>query len=153
MAVRRLLVLGEDRWLRAVKRATTGADPHAVVLSYLDDVLILGTDKALVAAQNAAKEEGPPTGFEFNETKNIWYLPQSIQQPAGLQGERVDIPEVMRCEALAPPVLPEPNADPGQFCAARRKKCRQLMADRAHYLERLEELSAECLSKQNTWML
>ncbi len=86
-----------------------------MVLSYLDDVLILGTNKALVSAQNAAKEECPPTGFDLNETKNIWFLPQGIQQPACLQGERVDIPEVMRCEALAPPVLPEPNADPGQF--------------------------------------
>ncbi len=55
-----------------------------MVISYLDDVLILGTDRALVAAQNAAKEEGPPAGFELNDAKIIWYLPPGVKIPAGL---------------------------------------------------------------------
>ena len=54
---------------------------------------------------------------------------------------------------MAPPIIPEHNADPGQFCAARGKKRRQLMAEREKYLARLEELTAEGLSKQNTWTL
>ncbi len=106
-----------------------------------------------MAAQNVAKEEGLPAGFELHKAKNAWYLPPGVQSPAGRQGERSGVPEVMRCETMAPPIVPEPNADPGRFCAARGKKCRQLMAERTRYLERLEELIAEGPSKQKIWTL
>ncbi len=76
-----------------------------------------------------------------------------MENPDKLRGERSETPEMMRCEATSPPILPEPNADPGQFCPARPRKCRQLTTDRSQYISWLEELSATGLTKQNAWTL
>ncbi len=95
--------------------------------------------------QNVAREEGLPAGFEFNETKNIWYFYHT--------GARPETPESMRCEAMSPPILPEPSADPGQCCAARGNKCRQLTAEGTQCCNRLEEFSPAGLIRKKAWSL
>ena len=45
---------GTAAWIGAIERAAKSVDPNAVVLAYLDDVIVIGTPAALLRAQRAA---------------------------------------------------------------------------------------------------
>ena len=54
------------RWIASIERAARSADRNAIVLAYLDDLIIIATPADLLRAQRAAAEEGLLLGLSLN---------------------------------------------------------------------------------------
>ena len=148
-----LWCVGTACWISAIERAARSVDPNAIVLAYLDDLIIISTPAGLLRAQRAAAEEGLPLGLSLNVSKSEVYIPPGVADCPDLQGKRIAVPTVMRAELFAPQVIGTGDSSTGCFVASSDDNLASFLNTRAEFFDKLEVMLQSGLSLQNTWTL